>query len=283
MTEKKTDIKKNRNNKKLIVLIIAIGIVIAGAIALAVGRGKSKEEVRTTASPSAVTYLNDSKQADGDYTLDDATIQNLRNELASDQQVNGDTKALFYFESGLVKRPLMQTGDYYYLFHSYETKAAENAKDCVTLDPDNNLNKDDMNLHVAAHYWYDYQERGAESYGFTPLVKLQDQANYDANKYVTIVTPTEIRYYQIAYVVNCPLDLVDGTYYPPNDLQYNLISYDSDYFKEYINAVKENEYYDTGVNIDYGDRMLTMETCIQSEEDHREIVIAKEIGRTQFQ
>lgn len=281
MTEKKKDIKNS--NKKLIVLIIAACIAIAGVIAFVVGHGKSKEEAGSSASPSAVTYLNDTKPAEGDYVLDDAAIQDLRNELAADQQVNEDTKALFYFESGLVKRPLMQTSDYYYLFHSYETRAAENAKDCITLDPDNNLNNDDMNLHVAAHYWYNYQERGAESYGFTPLVNLQDQANYDANKYVTIVTPTEIRYYQIAYVVDCPLDKEDGTYYPPNDLQYNLISYDSNYFKSYIKAVKENEYYDTGVNIDYGDRMLTMETCIQSEEDHREIVIAKEIGRTQFQ
>lgn len=273
--------KLKKKTKKLIAVLIAVCVVIVAAIAVAVSHGNNKKE-EAKASPSAVTYLNDTKDPEGDYVLDDATVQGLRDELNSDQQANEDVKAIFYFESGLIHRPLMQTSDYYYLNHSWQTKEEGSAKDCITLDPENNLNKDDMNLHVAAHYWYNYWNRDAADYGFTPLVKLQDQANYDANKYVALVTPTEIRYYQIAYVVHCPLDKEGDTYYPPEDLQYNLISYDTDYFKKYISEIQKDAYYDTGVSIDYGDRMMTMETCVEQEEDHREIVIAKELGRTSF-
>lgn len=273
--------KLKKKSKILLIGLVAVCVAIVAAVAVYFSHGSKKEEAASP-SPSAVTYLNDTKDPDGDYKLDDATVQSLRDELNTDQQANGDVKAIFYFESGLVHKPLMQTGDYYYLNHSWQTKEEESAKDCVTLDPENDLNNDDMNLHIAGHYWYNYQERDAADYGFTPLVNLQDQSNYDANKYVTLVTPTEIRYYQIAYVVNCPLDKDGDTYYPPENLQYNLITYDSNYFNNYIQAVKKNEYYDTGVSVEYGDRLMTMETCVENEEDHREIVIAKELGRTQF-
>ena len=41
--------------------------------------------------------------------------------------------------------------------------------------------------------------------------------------------------------------------------------------------------YDTGVEVNKGDKLLTLQTCIDNEKDLREIVVAKEVNRYEIQ
>lgn len=46
-------------------------------------------------------------------------------------------------------------------------------------------------------------------------------------------------------------------------------------FAAYVAACKERALYDTGVNAQYGDKLLTLSTCEHSQENGRLLVVAK--------
>ena len=46
-------------------------------------------------------------------------------------------------------------------------------------------------------------------------------------------------------------------------------------FAAYVAACKERALYDTGVNAQYGDKLLTLSTCEYSQENVRLLVVAK--------
>jgi sortase B len=50
---------------------------------------------------------------------------------------------------------------------------------------------------------------------------------------------------------------------------------DEETFNEYVDFIEENQCYDTGVDIAYGDRLLTLSTCAYQVENGRFAVVAK--------
>ena len=41
-------------------------------------------------------------------------------------------------------------------------------------------------------------------------------------------------------------------------------------------------FYDTGVSVDYNDKLLTLQTCVENHSELREIVLLKEVSRTSY-
>jgi len=52
---------------------------------------------------------------------------------------------------------------------------------------------------------------------------------------------------------------------------------DENEFNSYVNNLKEMSLYDTGVNVEYGDHLLTLSTCAYHVEDGRFAIVAKRI------
>ncbi|NCB50562.1 MAG: class B sortase [Clostridia bacterium] len=50
---------------------------------------------------------------------------------------------------------------------------------------------------------------------------------------------------------------------------------DEETFNEYVDFIKQNQCYDTGVDLEYGDRLLTLSTCAYQVENGRFAVVAK--------
>lgn len=275
--------------KRWIVAVLEIAVVIAAVIGVMqwhhLGPFQVKEETAATPkpTPSAVTYVNDSNEPSGEYVLDDATVQSLRDEIAQDKAINPDIKGVLYFESGLIHKAVVQgTDNSYYIYHQWEDGSEGSTRNAGMLDYRNDLSRDDMNTIMYAHYWRRDDPAPYDNYGFTALRKLRDQSEYEANKYVVFVTETDIRYYVVAYAYSCPIVHASDGDYPAEGMEYNRVSYDNQYFASYIQKVKENEYYDTGVSIDYGDKFLTLQTCLQETDDAHEVILCKELGRKSF-
>ena len=55
--------------------------------------------------------------------------------------------------------------------------------------------------------------------------------------------------------------------------QYTDLS-DQDRFEEYIRQVRAAALYDTGVEVQYGDRLLTLSTCSYHRDNGRFVVVA---------
>lgn len=200
------------------------------------------------------------------------------NSVKSDDYVGTIT-----FESGLIDLPFVQgrDNDVYYRTDWETMKYDEEGS--IYLDSSNTL--DDQNLILIGHYVYaSYDASGTHK--FTPLVKLIDKENYEANKYVKLYLESEVRRYEIAYVYYC--ELIEDEYegekfsYTNDGFEFYYPNYTEEQFDKYIDTVKKNAFYDTGVSVDYNDKLLTLQTCVENHDELREIVLLKEIDRTSY-
>lgn len=273
---KKTKKRKKLRPQALVLLVLIAAVVVLGVFAAA--RSKDKPQAAAGPSSSTTTVYSDTHE---DYELSQEDISKLRQELADDKSTNGDVQAILVFPSGLVHQPVLQgTDNDHYLYTDWQTgKSLEYGS--IMMDYQNNIHQDDMNTIIYGHYCYTgyYEDR---TLAFTPLSQLLEQQNYEANKYVVLVTDENIRYYEIASVYGCPMVDVEGGQVAADDYQFNLVGYSEDYFNTYINAIKKQEYYDTGVQLTYGDRLLSLQTCIENHNELREIVVCKELKRVSF-
>lgn len=57
---------------------------------------------------------------------------------------------------------------------------------------------------------------------------------------------------------------------------YRLFNYDTKReFQECTDFIKDNQMYDTGVDLQYGDQLLMLSTCEYSRENGRLVIVAK--------
>lgn len=187
------------------------------------------------------------------------------------------------FESGLIDLPFVQGSDNNTYYRTDWESMKYDEEGSIFLDSSNTL--DDQNLILIGHYVYPMYDE-SRTHMFTPLAKLTDKDNYEANKYVKLYLESEVRRYEIAYVYYC--ELIEDEYegekfsYTNDGFEFYYPNYTEEQFDEYIDTVKKNAFYDTGVSVDYNDKLLTLQTCVENHDELREIVLLKEIDRTSY-
>ncbi len=214
-----------------------------------------------------------------EYEYDAETLRALSAELAEDTGINPDVKALLCFESGLIHTPVLQSADVNeYLYKDWQT-GEYLSYGSIVLEPENDLSRDDQNTIIYGHYIYEFRNPD-RTLAFTPLALLMKEEALEENRYVSLITADDVRYYEIAAVFECPLETYEGYQVAPAGLEYNLLSYDKDYMDLYRERIAEHEYYSTGIEFDETDRFLSLQTCIEGKPDSREIVLCRELKRT---
>ena len=200
------------------------------------------------------------------------------NSVKSDDYVGTIT-----FESGLIDLPFVQGSDNNTYYRTDWESMKYDEEGSIFLDSSNTL--DDQNLILIGHYVYaSYDASGTHK--FTPLAKLIDKENYENNKYVKLYFENEVRRYEIAYVYYC--ELIEDEYegekfsYTNDGFEFYYPNYTEEQFDKYIDTVKKNAFYDTGVSINYNDKLLTLQTCVENHNELREIVLLKEVDRTSY-
>jgi sortase B len=176
--------------------------------------------------------------------------------------INPDYIGELSFESGLVDQNVVQSTDNEkYLNLSWDLQST--TQGAAFMDYRNSLT--DQNLIIYGHYvYYDATKM------FTPLEKLTDQANYEANQYIDLKLADETRKYQITDVFHYTMD--------DENLMYYYIAYDADYFQTYMNAVHAADFYSTGIDLTMSDHILTLQTCVRDHDEERLIVLARQIS-----
>lgn len=180
---------------------------------------------------------------------------------AERKAVNPDYVGELMVGDSLVHENVVQASDNEkYLQQSWDLQ--KTTQGAAFLDYRNTL--EDQNLIIYGHYvYYDASKM------FTPLEKLYDQENYEANKNITLTLNGETRNYLITDVFYYIMD--DDT------LMYFNTSYDPNYFKTYYEAVKDADFYDTGESLTFEDHWLTLQTCVRDHDELREIILAKQV------
>ena len=162
--------------------------------------------------------------------------------------------------------PVLQTvNNDYYLNHNFDQEEDKNGS--IFLDKDCSIYPRSTNLILYGHHM-----RSGRMFG--QLNKYSSEKFYKEHKYIQFDTIYEKGTYEVMYVFRSKI-------YEESEIVFK--------YYQFTDAVSETEFesnmkqmadmslYDTGVNAEYGDELLTLSTCDYYTSDGRFVVVAKKI------
>jgi len=266
--EKKTQKKKKQSGVDMIrsfLMVIAVCILIYAGYQLTMIFMEYKEasdeykEIEDFTSSETVTY-------NADYDLGDPFNPNFvptQVDWQSLVSVNSEIYAWIEFENKDIgiNYPIAKGVDNeYYLGHT--VNGTENSSGSIYIDKDN-----DPYFHDTNTFIYGHNMKNGSMFGHLRYYK--DAAYYGGNEYFWIYTPDSRCRYKI---FSC---------YEPavNSDAYRWWPEYCDEYTQYLMTAKANSLYDTGVNVEGNDKIVTLSTCTSRGDDYRFIVQAKLIYR----
>lgn len=206
-------------------------------------------------------------------------VKDLLLRYQNNKEINPDYVGEIHFESGLISLPFVFSGDNYKYYRTDWETMNYDGEGSIFMDEDCSL--DSQNIILYGHYVYKSLEPSG-THKFTPLSNLIEEENYKDNSKIYLFLGDEYREYEIASVFYCNLVEIDGYQYPNEKLYYYLSEYEEEYFAQYKDEVKSRMFYETGVDFNWSDKLLTLQTCVENRDDLREIVIAREVDRVKL-
>ncbi len=263
--------KKKQKMKLIYIAIPVLLIVLALGVYILVKDGSSTNNDEPIPTETATTEVDEDEKA---------LVESL---WSKNSAINSDYVGTITFESNLINLPFVQGKDNNTYYRTNWETMKYDEEGSIFMDSSNELS--DQNIILIGHYVYaSYEASGTHM--FTPLAKLIEEENYEANKYVKLYLENEVRRYEIAYVYYCELieeDINGETItFAQDGYEFYYPNYTEEQFNTYLSTIKANSFYDTGVEISYSDNLLTLQTCVENHEDLREIVVLKEIDRTSY-
>ena len=285
----------------LIVTFLALAatvfvLISAGVISLPEKKNSAYEE------ETAVETIDENEQLKQKY----------RSIYDENKAINPDYTGELIFDSGLIDVSFVQAKSCFredgelYTFYTEDGKVVTDAANCTGndvyiwtywktgeydyndnggsnfMDYRNNLS--DQNLIIYGHHFSVWNDE-TRTKAFTPLEQLLEEENYAPNRYVTLVLEDEIRRYEIVSVYNFDAfneDHLKNMQYWRVEYNYDDYadnSYDAGYYRNYIEAVRKAQLYDTGVDWTTDDNTLTLQTCIGGHAGELyEIVVLRQIS-----
>lgn len=163
--------------------------------------------------------------------------------------------------------PVMQTSDNeYYLDHNYNQEYDKNGS--IFLDTACSVYPRSTNLIVYGHHM-----KSGKMFG--NLQKYAKESYYEEHKLIQFDTIYEKGTYEIMYVFRSQVFNEDDLVFK----YYQFINANSgNEFESYMDEMKKLSLYDTGVTANYGDSLLTLSTCDNSQTDGRFVVVAKKVS-----
>ncbi len=107
---------------------------------------------------------------------------------------------------------------------------------------------------------------------FSDLDLYKKKSFWEKHKTIRFDTLDEIAEYEILAVI------VTTAYRPDSFRYYEYTGGSQEQFEKYVSDCKRLSLYDTGVNAEYGDKLITLSTCEYSQNDGRLLVVAKKDG-----
>lgn len=255
--------KGNKNTK---VLIAILSILIFFNIILSFELYKTIANKGDSDDISIVSNEDVNLVIENDYS-------ELKNVYENNKQINDDYVGQIYFESGLIDLPFVQgeTIDTYlrtdWITGEYEIGGS------IFYESSNDIDND-QNIIIYGHNYPESYDSSLSKM-FTPLRLLKEKENYERNKIICLFIGDKLLKYEIVSIFRVGIIEEDGVQYIAEDEPiYVLKNYSKDEFDEYIDKVKQREYYDTGVFVESSDRLLTLQTCFDDSID-KLVVLAK--------
>ena len=191
--------------------------------------------------------------------------ENVINKVKDLQKENEDVKAWIKINGTNINYPVVQANDNeYYLYRNYKKENSNYGS--IFIDSNSNIENPNSNIIMYGHNMKDGSM-------FKDLLKYSDKEYFNNHRYIEFVTNTSFNTYEIIAVFKSRIFYKNEEnvfrYYQCTDLN------DEEDYNYYINNCKQLSFYDTGVNAEYGEQIITLITCEYSSENGRMVVVAK--------
>ncbi|MFI3177240.1 MAG: class B sortase [Eubacteriales bacterium] len=166
----------------------------------------------------------------------------------------------------VIDYPVMQTvNNEYYLEYGFDQNKDNNGS--IFLDYRNDIINRNMNFIL-----YGHNMQSGKMFG--SLSNYRQESYYKNHSIIEFDTIYERGTYEIAFVF-------EGTVYTNQEIAFKYYEFldavSEQEFNSNIQAMKDLSFYDTGVEVTYGDELLTLSTC-DSSDTKRFVVVAKRIS-----
>jgi len=165
-----------------------------------------------------------------------------------------------------VDYPVMQTPEdpEYYLKRNFDKKSS--ARGCIFAQGEADIFAPSDNITLYGHHMKDGSM-------FSGLDKYKKQAFFEEHPYIYFDTLEATQTYEIVAVFKTTVSIGEGFHY-----HQFVDAGDEAEFHEYVARCKELAFYDTGVDAQYGDKLITLSTCEYSQTNGRLVVVAKQVA-----
>ncbi len=167
----------------------------------------------------------------------------------------------------IIDYPVMQTSNNdYYLDHNFNQEYDKNGS--IFLDYNCSVYPRSTNLIIYGHH----MKSGSM---FGNLQKYAKESYYEEHKLIQFDTIYEKGTYEVMYVFRSQVFNKDDVVFK----YYQFINANSGAeFDSYMAEMQKLSLYDTGVTASYGDNLITLSTCDNSQEDGRFVVVARRVS-----
>lgn len=260
-------IRRERRRKLIVVLASGIAVVCFGYFGL-----YYFQSTRTSMSYDSLTQLKGSQALAGaernDFSLHKTSTQlpDVLDDYKTLYEKNKKLIGWLKIDDTIIDYPVMQTSDNkYYLEHNFNQEYDKNGS--LFLDCSCSVYPRSTNLIIYGHHMKSGQM-------FGQLQKYAKESYHEKHTTIQFDTIYEKGTYEIMYVFRSQV-------YNEDDLvfkYYQFINANSETeFDSYMEEMAALSLYDTGVTASYGDSLLTLSTCDNSQKDGRFVVVAKKV------
>ena len=266
--EIKAELKKREMKRKLLVavcMIVAIGCFgYFGVYYFYAGR--TEASYANLAQLKGSGLLNQVNNVTIHYTEEEEVDLQILEEYQTLYNKNKSLIGWLKIDDTNIDYPVMQTSNNeYYLDHNFNQEYDKNGS--LFLDADCDVVHRNTNLIIYGHHM-----KSGKMFG--NLNKYSSESYYKDHSLIQFDTIYEKGTYEIMYVFRSRIYNEDEVVFK----YYQFLDAASE--KEFESDMQEMaalSLYDTGITASYGDELLTLSTCDNSEEDGRFVVVAKRV------
>lgn len=261
-----------QNRKTTLITLALVCCLILVATGLYLNMKPSDDRVHVPDNHSSVASVIE-PEPEPDYGPEYAEF--YKKIYSDNKAINPDYVGTVFFSGNVINQPFVQSYDNaYYLRRNWKTLEYDEAG-ANFMDYECSL--ESQNIIIYGHYAYPSYDP-SRTLRFTPLAQMTSPDVWQSNKNVYLLLENEIREYVVCSVYYTDLIYTDGVYYTSWQEQYNLPEFGADYFDTYHNTVRSKQLYDTGEDFSAGDRLLTLQTCVEDRPDQRLVVVSRQIN-----
>lgn len=267
-----------------ILTLVAIGCLIAAVIITLLHKKEDRDAeealrdvtASSSAAPTQAPQITEAPQATAPPATESAAptaeptatpIPAKTNPYKDYYLANPDMAGWLVIPGTVVDYPIMWTpeDENYYLYRDF--KKRENNNGCLILDTDSSLSPLTTNLIIHGHN----MKSGAM---FGNLTDYEKKSYFEDHKQIILYTPKCQRNYEVIAVFRSQV-------YKKNDDVFKFYKFfqadTEEQFNDFYENIKELSLYDTGVTAEFGDRFITLSTCVYHVTNGRFVVVAKEV------